>query len=593
MAKESTLTLTLRVDDQGTVVLDKFTKNIQKASDDVTKMSKAMQVVSVAAFINIGQQAVNAMTRVYEFGRSIASAGNDIQRMSRIFNMTTDEFQKWSYVAKMADVDIEGFGQGFKFLTRSMSEALQGTGDAAKAFQLLGISLKDSTGKTKDQQTVMMETIGALEKYADGVNRDAMMLAVFGRGWISFKPLVDQGTKAIEENKKEAERWNLIIGKDVIKSLSESEDSFKRWSMTWNVVKMQVLSPAVELIGHLIERILALKRAWQEGGFKGVYQDVMAAQEEQRVSVLPPAAWTKEWVAGWTPPVMKKPQAPGLPTKEGEKANKEWYESLGKAAEQMERMAYGWENAAFWEEIKEAREEAEKLHEAFVKDAAAAMKFLDEADLEKLNDEYDKYGMTLDEIADRLEYSKLMHQAWLEEYTKVSELQKVWENFGNTLSSVWAENVSGMIKGTTTFKDAFINMTKGIADAFVSAVMKMVTQWLLFKSLGIGEWSGEKGSFGTSWIGGALKSIFSFFGEGAIVNRPTPAIIGEVPEAVIPLKDGKIPIEGGGRQNITIINISAMDTISIDDALRRNAFSILKIVNQDAKTAGTMRPLAR
>ncbi len=313
MAKESTLTLTLKVDDQGTVVLDKFTKAIQKAGEDVSKMSSAMQVVSVAALINIGKEAVNAANKVYEFTRSIATAGNDIQRMSRVFNMSTDDLQKWSFAAKMADVDIEGFGQGFKFLTRSMSEALQGTGDAYKAFNLLGISLKDTTGKTKDQQTVMMEVIGALEKYADGVNRDAAMLAIFGRGWMSVKPLIDQGTKTIEENSRKAEQLGTILGKDLIKALSESEDRYKEWEMVWKASKISFWEPMVDVFTRLLSRILELKAALREGGIKGLWEEIGRREEEsleeQRWRYYGGASeWTKEWVSQYKPETKAKKQ---------------------------------------------------------------------------------------------------------------------------------------------------------------------------------------------------------------------------------------------------------------------------------------------
>jgi len=247
------ITLTIDVDDKGTVKVKQFADEAKRAMKEMTDGPKAAQGplaslqegwIGLTAKVAIGTAAFYAAKRmIYDTSKEIASAGNDIARMSRTFNMSTDDLQKWSFAARMADVDIEGFGQGFKFLTRSMGEALQGSGDAAKAFNLLGINLKDTTDKTKDQQTVLMEIIGSFEKYADGVNRDALMLAVFGRGWMSLKPLIDQGTKAIEENKKEAERLNAILGKDTIRVLSESEDAFKKWEMVWKVAKAETFQP--------------------------------------------------------------------------------------------------------------------------------------------------------------------------------------------------------------------------------------------------------------------------------------------------------------------------------------------------------------
>jgi len=601
MAKESTLTLTLKVDDQGTVVLDKFTKSIQKASDDVGKMSKAMQVVSVAAFINIAQQAINAGEQVYNFARSIASAGNDIQRMSRVFNMTTEEFQKWSYVTKMADVDMEGFGQGFKFLTRSLSEALQGSGDAYKAFNLLGISLKDVTGRTKDQQTVMMETIGALEKYADGVNRDSLMLAIFGRGWMSIKPLVDQGTKAIEANRQEAERLNTILGKDVIKSLSESEDSFKRWSMTWNVAKMEIFEPLVKILGSMIERILALKKAWAEGGIGGVYRDIIAAQEAEKAANRPAAASGTLASLGITLPyskVVKKPEAPGLidqdkRIKELLDVNKDWRDSLSKQALVDERMAWaelGNEMAGTGETfdqmlarqkaLKEVLESSVPLYETVKEDWGAIGN--------ELVATAEAYGITVDEllrIRDVLD-SGIKDNAHFVDSLK--EISKTWNDFGQTI----ADNFNTMFVDTLTngFKnmgDAFKKFCNSLLNSFVSAIGKMIVEWALFQTTTTGGETKKSFLGGGSGLGTVIGWLGSIVGlqEGGIFNRPTPAVVGEAgPEAVIPLKGGKIPIEGGaGGGNTTVIMY--IEATDVDSFERKYGGSVTKIIHRNKKSA--------
>jgi len=73
-------------------------------------------------------------------------------------------------------------------------------------------------------------------------------------------------------------------------------------------------------------------------------------------------------------------------------------------------------------------------------------------------------------------------------------------------------------------------MSEGIADAFISAVTKMMTQWLLFEALGIGESGGKKGSFSTSWIGsliGGLTKSIGFFQGGTdyVLGRASPCFI--------------------------------------------------------------------
>jgi hypothetical protein len=621
MAKESTLTLTLKVDDQGTVVLDQFTKKIQKAGDDVGKMAKSMQVVSVAAFVNIAQQAMDAGERVFNFARSIASAGNDIQRMSRVFNMTTEEFQKWSYVAKMADVELEGFGQGFKFLTRSMSEALKGSGDAYEAFKILGVSLKDVNLKTKDQQTVMMETIGALGKYADGVNRDKLMLDIFGRSWMSFKPLVNEGTEAIEKYGKRAKELGNIMGIDVIKSLSESETKFKEFEFTMKVFMTQILAPLVVHFTNLLEKLLEVRKWFQtplsDNSFlKDMLTSILGAEiaakkgisflEGYKIAVArvkekegPPTELLVSHGAGYTSTYKQEvPEKYGISELElQDRLSKSklyyqgWLEerttegqlAIGLLQSDLDKLAATWAGTEFEYPVQDilphlmqiANAEGEIL--TLTKEQYDLRKYMNLEAAELLATVRmlkDATGAeftypTEDILSEWTTHPKTGKPVLVEQWkNEVNQMQTIFETFGSNIQSVWSENVTGILKGTTTIADGFKNMARAGGDAFISAITKMIANWILFGNVtggGFGSGMAKSPSTGTGFIGilGSVGKLLSLQ-HGGVFTSPTPALVGDVPEAVIPLKGGKIPIEGGkkGDTYITYIEATDMDSFS-------------------------------
>jgi len=617
----NTVQITLQFKDDGTIAVVDQSKGKLKDLDKTVKDSQGNlsafheRWIAITAKVGLAGAAFYAAKHlVYDMSKEIASAGNDILRMSRNFNMSTGDLQKWSYAARMADVDIQGFGEGFKFLTRSMGEALQGPGDAARAFSILGINLKDTTGKTKDQQTVMLEAIGSLEKYADGVNRDSLMLAVFGRGWLSVKPLIDQGTKAIEENKKEAERLNTILGKDTIRALSESEDAFKKWEMVFKVAKAETFQPMITIFTSMLERILALRTAFKEGGFKGAFQDVLAAQEEQRINVLPPAAWTKEWVAGWTPP--KKPEAPApMDLKKYFEEQKPYYESLGKKGEELERGAYGgMENAAFWVQLKEEKELEEKINEA-IQDRVGFRAY-EIPTLEQIN-EMEKRSLDFEEERIRLSAQEATtgRSDWVKMYaetpntiTDILKMESTWQEFGNTVNSVWSENVKGIVGGTKTIGDAFKNMTTGMADVFISSVAKMITNWILFQNV---QGTYKEGAGAIGWLGTLVKGIFptakeggyapggflpiKAFQGGGYANRPTLGLIGEGGEGeyIIPESKMRKDSSRGGSGGTTIIVLPHNYDKSFSEMIQRNPGSIINEIFKNARKSGAMKGIIR
>ena len=74
MAGEQTLTLRLKVDDQGSVILDQFTKKIQTAGQSI---QNSLGIIKLDSLINLGQRAVQAGEQIYNFTRGIASAASE------------------------------------------------------------------------------------------------------------------------------------------------------------------------------------------------------------------------------------------------------------------------------------------------------------------------------------------------------------------------------------------------------------------------------------------------------------------------------------------------------------------------------------
>ena len=192
---------------------------------------------------------------------------------------------------------------------------------------------------------------------------------------------------------------------------------------------------------------------------------------------------------------------------------------------------------------------------------------------------------------------------------QMAESSKIGEIFASNMASAWNFNIKNIIKDSENMGDAIKNIFTGMADAFTSAISKMISDWILFGSI-----TGKTGGtsfFGTSksGLGGIIGGIASIFGlkeggiisgwkpisamqEGGIIKNPTFAIIGEAgPEAVVPLKSGKIPIEGGGKTVIlnNFYTINAIDPPSWREFVKRNPGPIIEVTQEDIMENGPMR----
>jgi len=186
---------------------------------------------------------------------------------------------------------------------------------------------------------------------------------------------------------------------------------------------------------------------------------------------------------------------------------------------------------------------------------------------------------------------------------QMNAMKNIFTEFSQNISSVWAENVKGLVSGAESFGDFFKKMSTSMVDVFISAVAKMIANWALFGSVrgavsgtatgaGILGWLAKAVGISMWQAGGIVpgwKPIEAFQG-GGMISRPTLGLIGEGgPEAVIPLKGGKIPIEGGGQTTINYIDIKAVDAPSFVALCKANPAGIIHAVGKSVNRNGPMR----
>jgi hypothetical protein len=230
--------------------------------DTLKKNWMAVSAVAIAAYMLI--------QRAYSFAKDIAITTNEMKRNAEIAGLSTDEYQKWAFAAKMADVNAEELSKGFRLLSRNMSEASQGTGAAKNAFLAMGISVNQVGGGLKPLDVMMKEIMNKFAGWADGPQKIALALALFGRSGEALIPLLNKGAAGFNEFSKEAAKLGIILDPTLINAGSRAEDTFKKINAQLEAGKLR-LAPYAEgfanLILSMLEKLNDLK-SWAIGNPK-------------------------------------------------------------------------------------------------------------------------------------------------------------------------------------------------------------------------------------------------------------------------------------------------------------------------------------
>ncbi len=228
MANESEISMRFKVNDDGSVVLDRIGQKLTEVADNSKKMSSSLSLIKLDSIVNLGERAFHTAERIYNMGRAVAGAINDIERMSKVAGISSDQFQKMMYAAKMTDVESSDLAVAIKKLSSNMDDASRGTGQAAKWIEAMGLSVVDGQGKLKGLDVMLGEIADQFSTWEDGPRKIAVAVDLFGKSGERLIPFLNKGSAGLREFYTEAERLGIILNEEMLGKGSELEDKFKR-----------------------------------------------------------------------------------------------------------------------------------------------------------------------------------------------------------------------------------------------------------------------------------------------------------------------------------------------------------------------------
>lgn len=224
-------------------------KSQEGVKDSTAKMQEGFTVLKgvLANLVTDGlRKAKDAMKDLLE---SAPAYADDIMTMSQVTSISTDALQEYKYMAGLVDVEVETITGSVKKLTKNMLSAQKGTGDAAKSFESLGISVVDSNGNLRDARDIFAETIDALGNLENETERDAMAMTIFGKSAMDLNPLIEAGSEQIKAFSKEAKDMGYVLDNDSLEALGRVQDAYDRWDKQLEGIKNNVaigFAPAIE-----------------------------------------------------------------------------------------------------------------------------------------------------------------------------------------------------------------------------------------------------------------------------------------------------------------------------------------------------------
>lgn len=196
--------------------------------------------------------------------------GADVKRLSEQLGTTADKLTELSYAANTVGIPMEQFADAAKDFQDKLSKAAHEGGEAAKAFDDLGLSAGDLLKMPLDKQ---LETIGtALGSIADPADRTALSLAVLGGQGNKLAPAL----KNLKALSAEAREVGAVMSDETAGKAQEASRAFsKAWAaMKYAAIELGLaILPTTAQLRAIVSSIVSLAqktRAWIQANHEGI-----------------------------------------------------------------------------------------------------------------------------------------------------------------------------------------------------------------------------------------------------------------------------------------------------------------------------------
>jgi hypothetical protein len=163
--------------------------------------------------------------------RSLARFTNDAIKAADAIAKTADKvgvgvvaLQQLRFAADLAGVGQEKLDSSLERFTKRIGEASQGTGEAKKALELLGVSFANADGKIRPTEAVLSAVADAMASVESPAQRAALAAQLFGREGVGLVNLLKGGSATLREFGAQAEAAGAVLSEDLARAAEVLND---------------------------------------------------------------------------------------------------------------------------------------------------------------------------------------------------------------------------------------------------------------------------------------------------------------------------------------------------------------------------------
>lgn len=185
-------------------------------------------------------------------------AADNLRDLSQATGITVESLGGLGFAAGQNGGSLEGVASAAGKLNKTLAEAAAGSKEALEPFKLLGISIKDAAGQTKNADVVFAEVADRFKTFNDGPEKSALALKLFGKAGAEQIALLNEGGDALRANIEYYKRFSGVTT-DVAAAADQFNDTLGKINLIGQSLGTNIAANLLPGLQAVADELLTLK----------------------------------------------------------------------------------------------------------------------------------------------------------------------------------------------------------------------------------------------------------------------------------------------------------------------------------------------
>ena len=183
---------------------------------------------------------------------SVSKLGDSIDKGSQRMNMSAEQYQKWAYAMELSGSSIEELREGYNQMSGQISQAVNGTKESQKAFQRLGVNLKDTKGNLRSTGDIFEDVVVSLQNMDNATERTALAYKLFGESVSKLNPLLNNNANFLREVVRTQNALGSQMSDNLVAESAKFQDAIATLGQAWQGFKNVLGETFIPIIQKIV-----------------------------------------------------------------------------------------------------------------------------------------------------------------------------------------------------------------------------------------------------------------------------------------------------------------------------------------------------